>query len=195
LIAIDARWSQYALFPPFTALRIYNEVMDGNLSFAPELKRYPKTDIPRIGKIHVGSPSYNTAMKGNVSGLRNVSTEMFHESCGPDLKALKDGTLVIDVEAEDEIAVDAEGAADFLTFMADEMIEQYCHHDCSDWTWGYKTYVQYGTISIAKGRSSQTHEILQRSQWRQLHNLHGQQNRADLEARCDVLFTSQLELI
>lgn len=195
LIAIDARWSQYALFPPFTALKIYNEVMDGNLSFAPEVKRFPKTEIPRIGKIYVGSPTYNAAMRGTVSGLRNIGAELFHESCGQTLKSLKDGSLVIDVEAEDEIAVDEGGAEDFLTFIADDKIKEYCHHDCSDWTWAYKTYVQYETISIAKGRSTQTHEILQRSQWRQQNNLHGQQERQALESRCDVLFTSQLELI
>ena len=195
LIAIDARWSQYAIAPPFTALRIYFEVMNGKKSFAPEVPRFPKTEVPKIGKIFVGKPNYNEAMRGNVSGLRNVSMELFHESCGFELKTLKDGTLVIDVEVDDDLIVDDDGAADFLYFMADEMIDSYCRQDCSDWTWGYKTYLQYGTISIAKGRSTQAHEILQRSQWRQEHGLHGQQDRYALEARCDVLFTSQLELI
>lgn len=134
-------------------------------------------------------------MRGNVSGLRNVGMELHHESCGFDLKSLKDGTLVIDVETDDDITIDAEGAEDFLTFIAEEKIQDYCHETCSDWTWGFKEYLAYGTIGIAKGKSSQTHEILQRSQWRQKHGLHGQQDHAKLESRCDVLFSAQLELI
>ena len=195
LIAIDARWSQYAFAPPFTALKIYFEVMAGKLELAPEVKRFPKTPVPRIGKIHVGATSHNAAMKGGVSGLRNVGAELFHESCGFSLKTLKDGSLVIDTEEEDDFSVDTEGAGDFLAFIADEKIEDYCHESCSDWTWGFKTYVQYGVLSIAKGKSSQVHEILQRSQWRQENDLHGQRTQAFLEARCDVLFTAQLELI
>lgn len=194
LIAIDARWSQYAFAPPFTALKIYFEVMDGRIELAPEVQRFPKTPVPRIGKIHVGATSYNGAMKG-VSGLRNVSAEMFHEGCGFSLKSLKDGTLVLDVETDDDITVDEMGAGDFLAFFADEMIDEYCHSNCSDWTWGFKTYLQYGVIQVAKGKSSQVHEILQRAQWRQEHDLHGQRDPVTLESRCDVLFSSQLELI
>lgn len=195
LIAIDARWSQYAFAPPFTALKIYFEVMAGKVQLAPEVKRFPKTPVPRIGKIHVGATSYNSAMRGGVSGLRNVGAEMFHESCGFSLKTLKDGTLVIESEEEDDFSVDREGAGDFLAFIADEKIDDYCHESCSDWTWGFKTYLQYGVISIAKGKSGQVHEILQRSQWRQQHELHGQRDPVQLASRCDVSFASQLELI
>lgn len=195
LIAIDARWSQYAIAPPFTALKIFFEVMGGQIEEAPQVKRVPKTPVPKIGKIAVGHPSFNGAMRGSVSGLRNASMEMHHESCGFNLKSLKDGSLVVDSEEEDDFSVDEEGAQEFLAFVAEEMIADYCHLSCSDWTWGFKTYLQYGTLSIAKGKSSQTHEILQRSQWRQEHGLHGQQDPAKLEARCDVLFSSQLELI
>lgn len=194
LIAIDARWSQYAFAPPFTALKIYFEVMDGRIELAPEVQRFPKTPVPRIGKIHVGATSYNGAMKG-VSGLRNVSAEMFHEGCGFSLKSLKDGTLVLDVETDDDITVDEMGSGDFLAFIADEMIEDYCHPHCSDWTWGFKTYLQYGTIQVAKGKLAQVHEILQRAQWRQENDLHGQRDPVSLERRCDVLFSTQLELI
>lgn len=195
LIGIDARWSQYAIAPPFTALKIYFEVMDGAITLAPTVQRYPKTPVPKVGKIHVGHPSYNEAMRGNVSGLRNVPMEMHHEACGFELKTLKDGTIVLDVEIEDDMTIDEEGANDFVTFIAEDMIADYCHEACSDWTWGYKTYLQYGTVTIAKGRSSQAHEILQRSQWRQKHGLHGQRDPAALEKRCDVLFAAQLELV
>lgn len=184
MVAIDARWSQYAIAPPFTALKIYLEVMGGKLEFAPDVQRHAPSPVPKLGRIHVGHPTYNDAQRGNVSGLRNVGAEMFHESCGFELKALKDGTLVLDTEEEVDFTVDEEGACDFLEFIAPEMIADYCRHDCSDWTWGFKTYLQYGTLNIAKGKSAQTHEILQRSQWRQANNLHGQQEPTELAKRC-----------
>lgn len=195
LIGIDARWSQYAFAPPFTALKIWFEVMGGKLTFAPKVPRYPKTPTPKLGKIFVGAPSYNAAMSGNVSGLRHVAMEMHHESCGFDLRTLNDGSLVVDVESDNEMTIDPQAAADFIEFIAEEKIEEYCREDCSDWTWGFKTYLQYGVLELYKGRSSQTHEILQRSQWRQAHNLHGQRSPEELELRCDVLFERQLELI
>jgi 3'-phosphoadenosine 5'-phosphosulfate sulfotransferase (PAPS reductase)/FAD synthetase len=195
LIAVDARWSQYGIAPPFSALKIYFDVQEGNLRHAPEVSRYPKTDVPRIGKLQVGSSSYDRAMRGHVSGLRNVGAELFHESCGYELKSLKDGALVIDVEGEDDFEVDAQGAEDFLYFEAQRMIDQYCRDDCPDWTWGYRTYLQWGTITLSKGRSWQVHEILQRAQWRQEHELHGQRSRQELEARCTVLFSNQMELV
>lgn len=195
LIGIDARWSQYAFAPPFTALKIWLDVRSGNLTFAPKVQRYPKTPTPKLGKVFVGHPTYNAAMRDNVSGLRHVAMEMHHETCGFDLRTLNDGSLVVDVESDNEMTIDAQSAADFIEFIAEEKIEEYCRQDCSDWTWGFKTYLQYGVLELYKGRSSQTHEILQRSQWRQEHNLHGQRTREELEARCDVLFETQLELL
>ncbi len=194
LIGIDARWSQYALFPPFTALKIYFEVMDGDVRIAPNVQRFPKTEVPRIGKILVGT-GYADDLHGQVSGLRNVAMEMHHENCGLKLRTLKNGSIVIDVETKEDFKVDGEGAADFLGFVAQDHIRDYCHQDCSDWTYGFQTYIQYGTIGISPGRSWQCHEILQRSQWRQKHQLHGQRTAEKLEARCDVLFARQLALI
>lgn len=194
LIAIDARWSMYALCPPFKALQIYFEVEDGDIVLAPTVQRVPKTDVPKVGKLQVGYRTFNESMTGNVSGLRNVMAEMFHESCGPDLRTLKDGSLVMDVESEAEFEVDREGASLFLEFEAHRMIAEFTKEDCLDWTWGYRTYLQYGTLRIAPGRSSQVHEILQRSQWRQMHGLHGQQDIASLEARCSDLYSKQFQL-
>lgn len=196
LIAIDARWSMYGLCPPFTALKIFLEVdREGKLEQAPVIPRFPHTPVPRLGKIKVGAPSYGEALQGRVSGLRNVAMEMFAESCGFGLKTLNDGSLVLDVESDGEIEVDPEGAGLFLELEADRHIADYCREDCSDWTWGYKTYLSYGTISIAKGRSQQVDAILKRTQWRQENNLHGQRSPEELEARCTELFGRQLELI
>lgn len=195
LIGIDARWSQYGLFPPFSALKIYFEVEAGDIRVAPEVTRFPKTEVPRIGLIRVGGEDYADTLRGEVSGLRHLAMEMHHESCGFGLLTLNDGSMVIDVETQDNFTVDPEGAAEFLTFIAEEKIASYCHESCTDWTFGFKTYLEYGTVGLRKGRSSQCHEILQRSQWRQAQRLHGHRTVAELEARCDVLFSRQIGLI
>ncbi len=196
LVAIDLRWSMYCLTPPFTALKIFFEVMDGGqLSDPPEVPRVPKTPVPKIGKLKVGAPTYGAALPGQVSGLRNVALEMFSETCGDTLRQLPNGSIVIDVETEGEMEVDPEGAADFIFFEGERMVEEYCHEDCSDWTWGYKTYLQWGVLSIAKGRSTQVNTILERSQWRQANGLHGQQTIESLTERCTSLYAAQLSLI
>lgn len=196
LIAIDARWSLYCLCPPFTALKIFLEVeREGRREEAPVVPRHPKTAVPRLGKIKVGATSYGQALQGSVSGLRHVALEMFAESCGAELKTLNDGSLVVDVESDGEFEVDEEGAALFVELEAERHIADYCRDDCSDWTWGYKTYLAFGTIGIAKGRSQQVDAILKRSQWRQEHHLHGQRSPQELEARCSEMFGRQLELV
>jgi DNA sulfur modification protein DndC len=196
LVAIDLRWSMYCLTPPFTGLKIYFEVVDGGmLSDPPDVPRFPKTPVPKIGKLKVGAPTYGAALPGQVTGLRNVALEMFSETCGDTLRQLPNGSIVIDVETEGEMEVDPEGAADFIFFEGERMVEEYCHEDCSDWTWGYKTYLQWGVLSIAKGRSTQVNTILERSQWRQANGLHGQQTIQSLTERCTSLHAAQLLLI
>lgn len=196
LVAIDLRWSLYALCPPFSALKIYFEVMDqGLLAEPPEVESVPKTPVPKIGRLRVGAPSYGAALPNQVTGLRNVAMEMFAETCGDTLKVLPNGSVVIDVETDDGMEVDEEGAADFVFFEGTEKVREYCTKDCSDWTWGYKTYLQYGVLSIAKGRSNQVNAILERSQWRQANGLHGQQTLQSLTERCTSLYAAQLSLI
>ncbi len=187
LVAIDARWSIYAMCPPFTALKIFREVEAGQITLAPDVPRSPKTPVPRIGKIYVGESWAEAIGRDTLAGLRDIGAEMFHETCGPGLRQIKDGSLVIDMEGGLEFDVDEQGAHDFLEFIADDKIRNYCRPDCVDWTWGYKTYLQYGTLNVPKGRSSMTHEILQRSQWRQANSLHGQQDPAELAKRCTLL--------
>lgn len=196
LIAIDARCSMYGLCPPFTALAIWKDVVERGQRYQPPMiNRIRKTPVPKLGKIKVGHPSYASSQQGNVAGLRDISSEMFSESCGFGLKVLKNGEIVIDAESDDGIEVDEEGAYLFLELEADRMIEDYCHEDSTDYTWGFKTYLRYGTLEVAKGRSNQVHEILSRTQWRQENSLHGQRSAKELEARLDVKYAKQFELI
>jgi 3'-phosphoadenosine 5'-phosphosulfate sulfotransferase (PAPS reductase)/FAD synthetase len=195
LVAIDARWSLYGLLPPFSALKIYFEVVDGKRSHPPVMGRVKKTPTPKIGKIYVGRQWELIEGPNSLCGLRDASRELHGEACGLETKSLSNGNIVINNEGDEGMEVDEEGAADFVEFCGREMVEQYCRDDHPDWAAGFMTYLGYGTLQIAKGRSSQTDAILRRTRWRQANNLHGQQNLENLRARCEVLFEEQLSLL
>ena len=180
LIAIDARWSMYGLFPPFPALKIYFEVMNGRIEMAPIVERAPKTPVPRLGKLFVGTDWVETTGHDATTGLRNVGMELHFESCGVESKRLKNGAIVSDFEGGRSMTIDPEGAELFMEFEAERHIAQHCRDDHHDWTHGYRTYLQFGTIDIGKGRSRVNDEIIRRTQWRQARGLHGQVSQAKL---------------
>lgn len=150
---------------------------------------------PRCGRIFVGESWYEATGITSATGLRDVGMEMFHESCGRQLKALSNGALVCDYEESESFEVDGEGAENFLGFLAKDLIDEYCKDDCADWTWGFKTYLRLGTISFGSGQSRSTDEILRRAQWRQEHQLHGQRSADELRQRCTQLYEAQMELL
>ncbi|KAK0039510.1 phosphoadenosine phosphosulfate reductase family protein [Biomphalaria pfeifferi] len=100
LIAIDARWSQYAIRTAVQrALRIWMEVEAGARWTPPRLRPVPKTAVPRLGLIHVGG-DWNDDIQSDlaVTGLRNAYHELFSEACGPGLRSISNGRAVIDIE-------------------------------------------------------------------------------------------------
>lgn len=192
LIAIDARWSLYALAPPFSALRIWREVECGSRWQIPAVSTFPKTPVPRYGLVRVGD-DWDDGIESElvVTGLRDPSWEMHSDSCGPDLRALRSGRAVMDVEGWSE--VDEEAAWMFLDFEADRMLDDRPTYE-DDWTQGYRTYLRFGLVQPGKGQAHAIDSALRRSQWRQRHHLHGTQDLRVLRERLDVKFPLQGEL-
>jgi 3'-phosphoadenosine 5'-phosphosulfate sulfotransferase (PAPS reductase)/FAD synthetase len=192
LVAIDARWSLYALAPPFSALRIWREVERGRRWQPPTIAPFPKTPVPRYGLIRVGG-DWDDEIHSDlvVTGLRDSAWELFNESCGPARRTLRNGRSVMDVEATAE--VDEEAAWLFLDFEAERMLAGRAEFE-DDWTLGYRTYLRYGLVQPGKGQSHLVDSILRRSQWRQRHGLHGQPDLAALRQRLTVRFERQGEL-
>lgn len=192
LVAIDARWSLYALAPPFSALRIWQEVEGGRRWQPPATAAFPKTPVPRYGLIHVGE-DWDDEIRSDlvVTGLRDSAWETFGESCGPLRRTLRNGRSVVDVEASGE--VDEEAACLFLDFEADRMLAGRAELE-GDWTLGYRTYLRYGLVQPGKGQSHRVDSILRRSQWRQRYDLHGEQALDALLRRLTVRFERQGEL-
>jgi 3'-phosphoadenosine 5'-phosphosulfate sulfotransferase (PAPS reductase)/FAD synthetase len=191
LIAIDARWSQYAIAAPFTALRIWKEVEDGARWTPPAVRPLRKSDVPKLGRIYVGDWNDDVTSQLEVTGLRNPAWEDFAESCGPGLRTLVNGRAVVDVEGESEI--DEEAAWLFLDFELERMLADRATFS-GYWTAGYETYLSFGIVRPAKGQSARVDEILRRSQWRQRHQLHGQRSVEELMPRLTVRYPRQADL-
>jgi 3'-phosphoadenosine 5'-phosphosulfate sulfotransferase (PAPS reductase)/FAD synthetase len=191
LIAIDARWSQYAIAEPFAALRIWKQVEEGAIWTPPAMRAHPKTAVPKLGKIFVGDWNDDVTSALEVTGLRNPAWEDFAETCGPGLRTLASGRTVIDVEGESEI--DEEGAWLFLDFELERMLRERSTTS-GYWTAGYETYLSFGLVQPARGQSARVDEILRRSQWRQRHGLHGEPALTTLRERLSVRYPSQGDL-
>lgn len=195
LILIDAKWSASAFFPPFTAIKTYFDVVDrGMYEQAPEVPYMPPSPVPRVGRIFVGEDWYQVTGINSMAGMRDPLMELHHESCDIKLKALKNGALVCDYEEGRKLAVDEDGAMDFLAFLAEDYIRDYCRDDNPDWTEGYRIYQRLGILTNGLGHSRMMDEILRRSQWLQSKDLHGQRSVDELKARCTVLYESQAAL-
>lgn len=128
------------------------------------------------------------------AGLRHPVWELFSDSCGPMLRTNQAGKMFLSLDEAPEFDVDVEGAHDFLEFIAEEKIATYHRYDLPDWTIGATTYLQYGTVTLAKGQSSGIDSMLRRTQWLQRHGLHGQQSLESLKSKCATLRETQSEL-
>lgn len=193
LIAIDARWSLYALHPPFEALRVWLDVMeDGARYYPPKIdKPTPKTPVPVLGKIWVGEDWDDDTSPLYAEGLRHPAQEIFSETCGTELRVFKNGKLGLDLEEGE--TVDEESASDFFCFLAREKAETAVTAS-TRWTEGWWHYQVLGLIQPGKGQSSRIDEIMRRSSWRQDHDLHGQRSMDELYQRCDIRLPRQASL-
>jgi 3'-phosphoadenosine 5'-phosphosulfate sulfotransferase (PAPS reductase)/FAD synthetase len=192
LILVDAKWSASAIAPPFFAIKTYFDVMDrGMWEEAPVVPFAPPSPAPKLGRIPVGEDWYQVTGFHSMNGMRDAMMELHHESCGVTLKTLKNGALVIDYEDGPRLDVDMDGAADFLAFLADDYIRDYCHHEYSDWTEGFRIYQRLGILSLGAGHSRKMDEILRRSQWLQSQELHGQRTPEEVKAKCSVRYEYQ----
>lgn len=194
LIAIDFYWSLRAWHPPFHALWVYLDHCAGNVVHAPKVDSPLRpSEVPNLGSIYVGTDWDDNQSPLMPSGLRHPLWEMHSESCGPSLRVGANGKTFLSLEESPEFEVDEEGAYLFFEFEAQRMIDLH-HHSNADWTSAASIYLQYGTVSLAKGQSSAVDDMMRRSQWLQRHDLHGHRSADEMLRRCSVLSASQSDL-
>jgi len=184
LLAIEASWSLQAFARPWTALKIYRDVLNGVRYPVPKIPDAPKMPIPAPRFIFVGD-SWDQAQGWAYTGLRDPLADAFGGSgCMGNKEIVSQGkaTTVMDVNTADLFSVDAESAGLFMEFEMDRLVDEWHgpnarrgylmegHHMSGI---SYRFMLQYGMISVAKGQLGRIDAILKRSAYRERLGLAG----------------------
>lgn len=186
LIAIDSQWSLQGFARPMTGLKIFRDVYERGQRYAvPKVEEFPKVPIPEARWIHVGAHWDDTAHNDAYTGLRSSLAEIasFDQEPCVGLREIKRNgqrRWVLNASTGDTFSVDAESAAMLLEFELDRLVEKYHGADASTLApenafagQGFKFYVQYGTLTLARSQLSKVDEILRRTAWRERLGLAG----------------------
>ncbi|KVP17126.1 phosphoadenosine phosphosulfate reductase family protein [Burkholderia ubonensis] len=181
LVAIDAVWSLQAYTLPFSALAIYHDVYVKGMRFeVPSVAKAPMTPVPPARYIPV--EDWDEDALDDFTGLRNALLEATEGPCTA-LRAIQvKGTprQVMTMDTDRMFEVHEESVQMLLTFELERLVER--HHASARTAGkygfslvgeGYKFYVQYGAISLAKSQVGEVDSILRRSSWREQHGLSG----------------------
>jgi DNA sulfur modification protein DndC len=178
LIAIDALWSQQAYTLPFAALAIFHEVyIEGKRFDVPVVAKVPKTALPPTRYIPV--QGWDEDALDDFSGMRNALLEMVGTATHS-IEATGQSRQVMAVNTGPMFDVHDESADMILMFELDRLVARYheaagakSRHGFSLVGEGYKFYLQFGAISLAKSQVGEADSILRRSSWRERHGLAG----------------------
>lgn len=84
--------------------------------------------------------------------------------CTPEIRILKDGTAVWDLETEKSFTVDQESAVMLLNFEMENMLAMYdASYNRGGITQAYKFYVHYGVITLSHAQVAKHDEVLKRT--------------------------------
>lgn len=181
LVAIDAVWSLQAYALPFTAMAIYHDVFVKGLRFdVPSVPKAPKVPMPATRYIPV--KDWDETAPDAFTGLRDPVLEMWEGPCTATRDIVSKGQLrvVMAVETTDMFEVHEESVAMLLGFELERLVAR--HQQAAAMTKshgfgfageGYKFYVQYGAVTLAKSQVGVVDSILRRSAWRERHGLSG----------------------
>jgi len=181
LVAIDAVWSLQAYTLPFAALAIYHDVYVKGLRYeVPSVPKAPKPAMPATRYIPV--TDWDETAPDAFTGLRNPLLEMWEGPCTATREIVSKGHLrvVMDTQVDDMFTVHEESVAMILGFELERLVER--HQQAAARTKehgfglvgeGYKFYVQFGAISLAKSQVGTVDGILRRSSWREQMGLAG----------------------
>ncbi len=185
LLAISAHWSLQGFALPYTALKIYRDIERGARYPVPDVPEAPKVAIPPARFIHCGR-GWDEGHAWMYTGLRDVMIDAFGgEGCVGHREIVSKGQrrTIMDVANSEMFSIDAEGAALFMLFELDRVVDEWHgprarpllmegHHVAGV---EYRNYVSYGFLSVAKGQEGKIDEILRRTAWRERLGLAGYQ--------------------
>ena len=175
VIAVDALWSLHGFHTPFTAIKDFHDVFEKGVRYTiPKIDPFPKVEMPEPRFIYVGEDWIDTPDK-HLIGLRNPVGEAMTElhPC-MSTRTLKSGRVVLDVNTDIEFSVDEESAYLALDFEIDRLLEM--HEEMKNRSansYGYKWWLQYGTIALAKMQVGIHDAILRRTEYKARNGIAG----------------------
>ncbi|KVP98111.1 hypothetical protein WJ96_05945 [Burkholderia ubonensis] len=181
LVAIDAVWSLQAYTLPFSALAIYHDVYVKGMRFeVPSVAKAPITPVPPARYIPV--EDWDEDALDAFTGLRNALLEATEGPCTALREIQVKGTprQVMTMDTDRMFEVHEESVHLLLEFELERLVER--HHASARTAGkygfslvgeGYKWYVSYGAITLAKSQVGEVDSILRRSSWREQHGLSG----------------------
>ena len=175
LVAIDALWSVHGLAQrPFAALAIWRDVhMRGQRFMPPAGPAFEPRPFPAPRYLYVGANWEDGASRSH-SGMRDAIRELVafdDETSGH--RRLTDGRIVLDMGTSELFAVDETGAALFLQWEAERMLEDW--HDGPRFasTRAFFTYVELGLVTTAPRHQGTLDALMRRASWKRRHGFDG----------------------
>ncbi|WP_028195545.1 phosphoadenosine phosphosulfate sulfotransferase [Paraburkholderia fungorum] len=168
LIALDAMQSLYGVARPFSLWADLRDIQFGNVRYdIPTIAPVPETPLPETRFLYVGEEwdeRPDTAFTGLRDSYREAMTEM---GCQPELVELSSGKTAWKVVTSQSFEVDEESAFLLMDFELERML---AIHDGylapGGVTYGYKWYLQYGTIQLSHSQQAEHDEVCRRSEFK-----------------------------
>lgn len=181
LIAIDAMWSLQAYALPFTALAIYHQVYVKGMRFeVPVVDKVPHSKPPVSRYIPVST--WDEGSSDAYTGLRNPLLELSEGGCTTLREVTVKGStrLVMTPQVDQMFEVHQESVDFLLMFELERLVEKHYaaqallgRQGFAFAGQGYKYYVSFGAISLAKAQVGEVDSILRRSSWRERNGFAG----------------------
>ncbi|MBK4737892.1 adenine nucleotide alpha hydrolase family protein [Noviherbaspirillum pedocola] len=167
MIAVDALQSLNGIARPFAIWDDYRSIYEKGIRFdIPDVAPFKETPLPDAKFLYVGKDWDNSAPDSAWTGMRDAYVEALTEGsgCTPDIRLLKDGSAVWDLETEQGFTVDQESAVMLLDFEMENMLAMYdASYNRGGITQAYKFYVQYGVITLSHAQLAKHDEVLKRT--------------------------------
>lgn len=168
LIALDAMQSLYGVARPFSLWADLRDIESGCVRYdIPTIAPVPETPLPETRFLYVGEEwdeHQDTAFTGLRDSYREAMTEM---GCQPELVELNSGKTAWKVETGQSFEVDEESAFLLMDFELERML---AIHDGylapGGVTYGYKWYLQYGTIQLSHSQQAEHDSVCRRSEFK-----------------------------
>ncbi|WP_249193494.1 phosphoadenosine phosphosulfate sulfotransferase [Burkholderia cenocepacia] len=168
IVALDAIQSLYGVARPFSLWADLRDIQSGGVRYdIPKIEAVPETPLPESRFLYVGE-EWDERPDSAFTGLRDSYLEALTEgACQPELVELASGKTAWKVETGQAFEVDVESAYMLMDFELERMLSLHDGYLAPGGvTYGYKWYLQYGTIQLSHSQQAEHAEVCRRSEFK-----------------------------